>query len=214
VVLKDQNIGRFEVKMLLNQPSYRVNEEIEAFFGDREHDDLSLLYFSCHGMKDEFGNLYFATCNTIRKIILSTSVSANLVNYIFDQSLSNERILILDCCYSGTYIKMRSMINDDRNISKLRKSVILTSSNAIQYSFQTDKFDRVTASSVFTNTLVKGIWTGNADLNQDGIVSCGELYQYLDRNMKHIMCSQSPQIMLSGESPHDINVARNPIEII
>lgn len=97
------------------------------------------------------------------------------------------------------------------NIFKTKNSVILTSSNAVQYSFQTNAFDRVIAHSVFTNTLVEGIWTGNADLDQDGIISCGELYQYLGQYMKHILYSQSPQIMLSVESPHDINIAQTPI---
>jgi Caspase domain len=201
---------KLQQKLILEHnksPSHMVNEEIEAFFSERKRDDLLLLYFSCHGIKDEFRNLYFATCNTVRKMILSTSVSANLVNFICEQSPSNERIIILDCCYSGTYIKNRSMFN----ISKTKKSVILTSSNAVQYSFQTNAFDRVIAHSVFTNTLVKGIWTGNADLDQDGIISCGELYQYLGQYMKHILYSQSPQIMLSGESPHDINIAQTPI---
>lgn len=119
-VLGDPNIGRFEVRMLLNKPSHVINEEIEAFFIDRERNDLLLLYFSCHGIKDVLGNLYFATCNTVSKIILSTSVSANLVNYIFEQSPANQRLIILDCCYSGTYIRMRSMINHDRNISNER----------------------------------------------------------------------------------------------
>ena len=31
-VLKDPAIGDFEVKVILNEPSYKVNEEIEAFF--------------------------------------------------------------------------------------------------------------------------------------------------------------------------------------
>ena len=79
-VLSDSNIGRFEVKMLLNQPSHMVNEEIEAFFSERKRDDLLLLYFSCHGIKDEEGNLYFATYNTVSKMILSTSVFVSKVH--------------------------------------------------------------------------------------------------------------------------------------
>jgi len=65
-VLKDPEIGDFEVKVILNEPSYKVNEEIESFFSDRKPGDLILLYFSCHGIKDENGHLYFATINTRR----------------------------------------------------------------------------------------------------------------------------------------------------
>ncbi|MEI2780145.1 MAG: caspase family protein [Candidatus Competibacter sp.] len=52
-VLGDPAIGGFAVKTLLNQPSYQVNREIEAFFANRVKNDLLLFYFSGHGLKDE-----------------------------------------------------------------------------------------------------------------------------------------------------------------
>ena len=54
-ILQNPNIGAFEVKTLLDEPSYKINEEIQAFFSDRGREDLLLLYFSCHGIKDEDG---------------------------------------------------------------------------------------------------------------------------------------------------------------
>src|SRR5712691_5453929 len=54
-VLQDPAIGGFAVRTVLNQPSYKVSEELEVFFNDRQRDDLLLLYFSCHGVKDEDG---------------------------------------------------------------------------------------------------------------------------------------------------------------
>ena len=60
-LLKDIEIGKFEeVKILLDEPSYKITREIEKFFRARNRDDLLLLYFSCHGMKDDEGHLYFA----------------------------------------------------------------------------------------------------------------------------------------------------------
>ena len=49
-VLKNPDIGGFEVRVLENQPTYKINEEVETFFDDRYRDDLLLLYFSCHGI--------------------------------------------------------------------------------------------------------------------------------------------------------------------
>ncbi|HDD25027.1 MAG TPA: caspase family protein, partial [Chloroflexi bacterium] len=64
-VLEDQNIGGFDaVEVLLNRSSHEVNRAIEAFFIERERDDLALLYFSGHGIKDGWGRLYFATPDT------------------------------------------------------------------------------------------------------------------------------------------------------
>jgi uncharacterized caspase-like protein len=63
-VLRDPAIGDFDVRTMLNEPSYVVNEAVEEFFDERSRDDLLLLHFSCHGVKDEGGELYFATANT------------------------------------------------------------------------------------------------------------------------------------------------------
>ena len=63
-VLSDPEIGSFEVQTLLSNPSYKVNQAIEAFFTGRKRDDLLLLYFSGHGIKDEDGMLYFTTPDT------------------------------------------------------------------------------------------------------------------------------------------------------
>ena len=77
-VLGDPAIGGFAVKTLLNQPSHQVNREIEAFFANRAKEDLLLLYFSGHGLKDEEGRLYFATPDTDRKFLRTTAVAATL----------------------------------------------------------------------------------------------------------------------------------------
>ena len=89
---KIANIGGFEVKTLLDEPSYKVNEEIQAFFSDRGRDDLLLLYFSCHGIKDEEGQLYFATSNTSRKLLDATAISANFVNRMMFRSRSRRQL--------------------------------------------------------------------------------------------------------------------------
>ena len=64
-VLHDPGIGGFEVRTLLNEPAHEVNLAVEEFFADRRPDDLLLVHFSCHGVKDEDGELYFAMANTL-----------------------------------------------------------------------------------------------------------------------------------------------------
>ena len=59
-ILRDPKTCGFEVTTLLNRSSRDVSEEIERFFLNRRRDDLLLLYFSCHGIKDDDGLLYFA----------------------------------------------------------------------------------------------------------------------------------------------------------
>ena len=98
-VLGDPGTCNFTVQLVLNKKSHIVNQYIEAFFEDRKRDDLLLLYFSGHGIKDEDGRLYFATPNTKRKRLLSTAVSASFVNDLMHKTRSRSQILLLDCCY-------------------------------------------------------------------------------------------------------------------
>lgn len=106
-VLKDPVIGGFDVQVLLNKPSYTLRVEIDNFFADRKRDELLLLYFSGHGIKDEDGKLYFATSDTTRKLLRSTAIEANFVNDVMQRSRSRKQVLLLDCCYSGAFVHDR-----------------------------------------------------------------------------------------------------------
>ena len=54
-VLADPEIGGFEVTTYANAPSSTLSEAIEAFFDGRRRDDMLLLYYSGHGIKDMEG---------------------------------------------------------------------------------------------------------------------------------------------------------------
>ena len=90
-VLADPSICGFEVRTIMDEPSYRVCEEIENFFEDRERDDLTLLYFSGHGITDDDGLLYYAARNTKHNRLRATSVAAPWVNEMISRCRSRRR---------------------------------------------------------------------------------------------------------------------------
>jgi uncharacterized caspase-like protein len=102
-VLQDPKIGDFQVRTLLNKPAHEVNLAIEEFFADRQREDLLLVYFSCRGLKDEYGELYFAMANTMLRRLGSTAVPADFVNRCMDRSGSRRVVLLLDCLYGGVF---------------------------------------------------------------------------------------------------------------
>ena len=102
-VLRDPGIGGFEVRTLLNGPNQEVTLAVEEFFADRQPDDLLLVHFSCHGIKDEDGELYFAMTNSMLRRLASTAVAANFVNQRMNRSRSRRVVLLLDCCYAGAF---------------------------------------------------------------------------------------------------------------
>src|SRR4051794_17928619 len=71
--LGDPNIGGFEIKTVINRPKHEVERQIEEFFADRRRDDLLLLYFSGHGLKDDSGRLFLAMSNTERRLLNATA---------------------------------------------------------------------------------------------------------------------------------------------
>ncbi|HRX60944.1 MAG TPA: SUMF1/EgtB/PvdO family nonheme iron enzyme [Candidatus Competibacter sp.] len=218
-VLGDMTIGGFAVKTLLNQPSHQVNREIEAFFASGAKDDLLLLYFSGHGLKDEMGRLYFATTDTDRRLLRSTAVSAALLHDLMNDCSSRRQVLLLDCCYSGafargkTHHKAGQTVDIGEYFGQGRGQFILTASDAMQYAFEGDAISGEGLRSVFTDTLVQGLGTGEADLDSDGAVSCDELYRYLCERIADRMPQQKPR-KWAFAAEGDIIIARNPRPII
>ena len=216
-VLEDPAIGGFDVQTLLNESSYKVRQEIETFFMDRKREDLLLLYFSGHGIKDEDGKLYFSTTDTKRKLLRATAIEANFVNDVMQRSRSRKQVLLLDCCYSGAFA--RGMVaKADKNIGTREHfqgqgRVILTASDSMQYSFEGDHVEGKSEPSVFTNSLVHGLKSGEADRDGDGRITLDELYDYVHDRVTDTKPEQRPTKWDFGVKGK-IVIARNPNPVV
>ncbi|MGW3350806.1 caspase family protein [Nonomuraea rubra] len=198
-VLGDQAIGGFDVRTMLNEPTAVVSEAVEEFFADRHPDDLLLLHFSGHGVKDDNGELYFATPSTKLNRLAATAVSAEFVNRRMGRSRCRRIVLLLDCCYAGAFARgALPRAGTDVHVEEQfggRGRVVITASNALEYAFDgTDLADaqETTSPSVFTRALVEGLETGEADRDQDGFVGIHELYDFVYDKVRAIMPSQTP----------------------
>lgn len=198
-VLEDPGIAGFEVTTLINEPHYRVGEAIADLYRDRRRDDLTLLYFTGHGLKDEEGRLYLATTNTRRGSLLFSSLPAEQIDQAMSGSMSRQKVLILDCCYSGAFPAGR-IAKADADIHTLerfqgRGHTVLTASDAMQYSFEGGDLPRGEAApqSVFTRHLVAGLRDGSADLDGDGDITIDELYSFVYDRVVDEMPQQRPK---------------------
>ena len=197
-VLSDPEIGGFEVRTLLNEPAHVVNEAVEEFLTDRSPDDLLLLHFSCHGIKDQEGELYFAMTNTRLRLLGATAVAADFVNRRMTQSRSRRIVLFLDCCYAGAFDRgMRARATKVMDLEERfggRGRAVITASGAVEYAFEggelTESGDP--APSVFTTAMVRGLTTGEADRDQDGYVDLDELYDYVYDAVRDVTPHQTP----------------------
>jgi molecular chaperone DnaJ len=97
-VLGDPAIGEFQVRQLVDQPSYHLTTAIERFFKDRGLHDLLLVHMSCHGVKDDNGLLYFAATNTDKQLLASTAVPGAFLREQMEYCRARSIVLLLDCC--------------------------------------------------------------------------------------------------------------------
>jgi uncharacterized caspase-like protein len=197
-VLRDPGIGGFQVRTLLNEPAHEVSLAVEEFFADRTPDDLLLVHFSCHGVKDEGGELYFATANTRLRRLGATAVAAEFVNRRMSRSRSRRVVLLLDCCYAGAFERgMTARAGAGMAIEEHfggRGRAVITASSAMEYAFEGDQLadTQELQPSVFTGALVEGLETGEADRDQDGLVGLDELYDYVYDKVRAATPNQTP----------------------
>jgi hypothetical protein len=196
-VLRDPKIADFEVTTLINAAHHTVGEAIGNLYRDCRHDDLTVLYFTGHGVKDDAGRLYMATCNTRRDNLMFTSLPAEQIDQAMDNCSSRQKVLILDCCYSGAFPAGRTA-KDDAAVHALERfqgkgRVVLTASDATQYAFEGDRVRGHAARSVFTRHLVAGLRDGSADLDGDGDITLDELYGYVHAHVIDEAPAQRPK---------------------
>ncbi|MET8845592.1 caspase family protein [Amycolatopsis sp. NPDC004625] len=207
-VLADRAISDFDVRVVRNETAYAVQAEIEDLCVEGKPDDVLLLHFSCHGLKDDSGALYFAARNTRPDRLRSTAVPAQFVQQCIRQSRSRSIVLLLDCCYGGAFgqgVAVRA--SGDANVLDSfrggRGRAVITASNSIEYAFEGARLasDEPAQPSVFTSALVEGLRTGEADRDEDGWIALGELYDYLFDRVRERNPKQTPSrdIEMQGE---------------
>jgi tetratricopeptide (TPR) repeat protein len=215
-ILQNPELGGFsEVTPLIDPDPMQLQGAIEALYRDREKTDLLLLFFSGHGIKDERGNLYFATRMTEKtprgQLILSSAVPASFVREIMANCRSRRQVVILDCCFSGAFDPAFQSKDDGsvdlHNQLGAEGRVVLTSSSSTQYSFEQPGAEL----SIYTQYIVEGIETGAADLDSDGEVSVRELHDYATRKVRDTAPSMNPRIIVLKDEGFEIFVARAQI---
>jgi|GEM_PF-290410 uncharacterized caspase-like protein len=215
-VLKAPSLGGFDdVKQLTNPDVQEMQYEIEHLFSSSTKDDLVVLFFSGHGIKDDAGKLFFATRITSKNsngdLIQSTAAPASFVLEIMNKSRSRRQVVILDCCFSGAFdstlrAKHDGSVDLQRELGAEGR-VVLTSSSSTQYSFEQHGSDL----SIYTRYLIEGIETGAGDQDRDGNISIVELHKYASEKVREKAPSMTPKIITLKDLGFDIVLAKAKI---
>jgi Caspase domain len=218
-VLGDPQIGEFDVRVVHNESAHVIQAQVEDLFSDARPDDVLLLHFSCHGLKSESGELFFAARNTRPNRLASTAIPADFVQRCMRASRSRCIVLFLDCCYGGAFgqgvtVRAAGDVNvmDSFPSEKLaggRGRAVITASSSMEYAFEGDQLsdDHSRRPSVFTAALVEGLATGEADRDEDGWVGLNELYDYVFDKVRERNSYQTPS--RDVEMQGDLYLARS-----
>ncbi|MGE5374337.1 MAG: caspase, EACC1-associated type, partial [Bacteroidota bacterium] len=195
-----RDLARFDgVQILLNEGEGKTRRSIARFFADRKRDDLLLLYFSGHGVRNEQGELFLAANDTEMSILEASGIPSEFVTDAMNNSRSQRQILILDCCNSGAFAQ------GTKSVTGLGKSmgiatafegsgfgrVVLTATDATQYAWEGDKVTGDMQESLFTHFLIEGL-KGEADQNDDGCIDVDELFDYAYDKVVRTTPKQTP----------------------
>jgi hypothetical protein len=212
-ILGDPQIGDFTVEVVHNRPAHVIQEQIENVLLEGHPEDLLLLHFSCHGLKSESGDLFFAARNTRPDRLASTAIPADFVQRCMRASRSRSIVLLLDCCYGGAFaqgvrVRAGSSVNVldsfvGRKPGGGRGRAVITASSAMEYAFEGDRLtgDQGRRPSIFTKAVVDGLASGEADRDEDGWVSLDELYDYVFDKVREQTPNQTPSrdVEMQGE---------------
>jgi hypothetical protein len=231
-VLQDQGLAAFDdVQVLLNEEERKIRRAIARFFADRKRDDLLLLYFSGHGVRNEQGQLFLTATDTEISILEATGIPADFITNAMNSSRSQRQLLILDCCNSGAFAhgsKSVSAIGKSMGIAAAFEGsgfgrVVLTATDATQYAWEGDEIIGNTQKSVFTHFLIEGL-KGEADRDGDGRIHVDELYDYAYEQIVQRTPKQTPGkwsykqqgdlILRENLKPRDVKPAPLPSELL
>lgn len=161
---KDKSLN-FDIKLAENVKTKAVlRGMIRSLFNSDS--DIALLYFSGHGYIDESGGYIVTPDGTTDDPGISMDEILNLAN----KSDIRTKIIILDCCNSGTFGNPGNLTEG----SYLRKGMtIMTSSRENEASIEKN------GHGIFTRLFLHALDGGAADL--EGHITPGSVYAHLDR---------------------------------
>lgn len=177
-----QNLG-YVVKILhddlddsdLSPNKSNIETELIDLINVLSPEDTLYVHFSCHGTLVEDKALLIAN-DTRRKRLLQTALDLQGVIDTMKSARAKKLVLSLDVCHGGVNTG-RALVDAEfvQNVyEKAEGFALLAASTALQQAYEIHEHRH----GLFTHFLIRGL-SGDADLNDDGIISVSELKDYL-----------------------------------
>ena len=162
------------------------------------------VFYSGHGLPSDDGkSLYLLPHNVDRDFIDKTAINQAELVSLTEATGAKTVTLFIDSCYSGQTRSGDALLANARPVALKSKSsaypstfTVLTASAPDQISWSSDELGH----GIFSYYLMKGM-EGDADGNQDGRLTSGELHSYLlDKvNRQAAILNRKQQPQLAGD---------------
>jgi hypothetical protein len=215
--------------LLLNEQATTesIRHALFTFLTRPQEQDTVVIYIAGHGAPDPLDprNLYLLTADSKPDDMGGTAFPMWQLQDVFERILKAKRVITLaDTCHSYGFSGARAgaaskrannLVNQylQRYASKGQRAVI-TASDISESSFEDAKWGD--GHGVFTWFLLQGM-KGAADANHDGVVTAGELFNYLKQAVPQATAGkQNPRAMVgiaSGLTISTVNKTRAHLEI-
>lgn len=191
------NFKKEFIRKLTNEEATtgNITRALRAFLKKPAREDLVIIYFACHGTPDfdRPSNVYLLTHDTVPDDIAGTALPMREIDLSLRENLLAEKVIVLaDTCHSAAIaggIGRRNAVDDStfvnrylQEVSRARGGIaLLTSAEANEVSFEDGRWGG--GHGVFTYYLLQGM-RGAGDRDGNGIVTVGELFEYVRDKVK------------------------------
>jgi len=182
-----------QIRLVIDESATIPNilSQMQALFYKADENDVVLMFYSGHGLDGSFVPIDYNGRNDL--------LDHSKLKEVFEKSSARHKICIADACYSGS-LAVDKKINAEflqAFYSEYDETdpgmAFLLSSKEQEVSLE----DKGLKQGIFSHFLIRGI-KGEADENENGIVTIGELFSFLYESVSHYTGGQQTPI-LSGE---------------
>lgn len=225
------DLGHFKVAdnhFLLNSQAtcHAIRKAISDLLWQTDPCDLSLFYFSGHGIVDGRGNGYLAPCDMVKSEPFVNGIKMQELRQVLSGSVGkSSALIILDCCHSGISTKGGPDIEESLgNLADIEKEeiekeegvakgkIILASTGTESKAREKADYKHESgngphAHGIFTFHLIEGLDGQAAD---KGEITLDRLRKYVDERCRTLE-KQIPRIYIAqGSQLESIQIAITP----
>lgn len=208
VLEKSGEYGNIIVKKVLDADATRDNIiTTSAFFKDAGVDDHVMVYYSSHGLLDENLDYFLATHDVDFENPAGLGLPYEEIDKMLDGTDARNRLVMIDACHSGevdkdeavesqvvesgvsinfkgsTMIKPKAGLENSfaymqalfTDVSKGTGATVISAAGGYEFALESAEWNN----GVFTYSVMDGLTSGKADMDQSGSVSISELRNYI-----------------------------------